>query len=82
MWTGFNVALGANQSAHTLLYMRLCDIGIPIVTSLVAIFIIMTFDISEAKAYDIRAQVERRRGERRKEERRIEEERRKEERRD
>jgi GPH family glycoside/pentoside/hexuronide:cation symporter len=83
--TGFNVALGANQAKQTLLYMRLCDIGIPIVTSLIAIFIIMTFDISEAKAYDIRMQVERRRGERRDEERRAEErrdeERREEERR-
>ena len=80
VWTGFNVALGANQSAHALLYMRLCDIGIPIVTSLAAIFIIMTFDISEAKACDIRKQVERRREERRSEERR-DEERREEERR-
>ena len=85
--TGFNIALGANQTPRALLYMRLCDIGIPIVTSLVAIFIIMTFDISEAKAYDIRTQVERRRGERRaeeerrREERRAEEERRREERR-
>lgn len=76
VWTGFNVELGANQATQTLFYMRLCDIGIPIVTSLVAIFIIMTFDISEARAYDIRAQVERRRGERRSEERRAEEERR------
>jgi len=82
VWTGFNVALGANQSAHTCLLMRLCDIGIPIVTSLVAIYIIATFDISEAQAYDIRGQVERRRGERRIEEKRIEEERRKGERRD
>ena len=79
--TGFNIALGANQTAKALLYMRLCDIGIPIVTSLVAIFIIMTFDISEAKAYDIRKQVERRREERRSEARRVEEERRSEERR-
>jgi Na+/melibiose symporter-like transporter len=62
--------------------MRIYDIGIPIVTSLVAIFIIWTFDISEAKACEIRAQVERRRGERREEERRVEEERRKGERRD
>ena len=60
--TGFNVALGANQTAPTLLYMRLFDIGIPIVTSLVAIFIIMTFDISEDKAYDVRKQLEERRG--------------------
>jgi GPH family glycoside/pentoside/hexuronide:cation symporter len=78
--TGFNIALGAKQTAQTLLYMRLCDIGIPIATSLAAIFIIMTFDISEAKACDIRKQVERRREERRSEERR-DEERREEERR-
>jgi GPH family glycoside/pentoside/hexuronide:cation symporter len=78
--TGFNVALGANQAKQTLLYMRLCDIGIPIVTSLVAIYIIMTFDISETRAREIRVHIERRRGERRSEERR-EEERRDEERR-
>ncbi|MBU1147125.1 MAG: hypothetical protein KKD11_02135, partial [Candidatus Omnitrophica bacterium] len=47
-------------------YMRICDIGIPIIASITAIFIIMTFKISEAKAYDIRKQVERRREERRK----------------
>jgi GPH family glycoside/pentoside/hexuronide:cation symporter len=50
--------------------MRVCDIGIPIVTSLIAIFIIMTFGITEDKACEIRAQVERRRGERRAEEER------------
>ena len=60
--TGFNVALGSNQTVPTLLYMRLFNIGIPIVTSLVAIFIIMTFDISEDKAYDVRKQLEERRG--------------------
>ena len=63
--------------------MRICDICIPIVTSSIAIYIIMTFDISEEKAYDTRMQVERRRGERRlEEERRVEEERRNKERRD
>jgi GPH family glycoside/pentoside/hexuronide:cation symporter len=86
--TGFRQEIGLAQAPGTLLWMRIYDIGIPIVTSLIAIFIIMTFEISEAKAYDIRAQVERRRGERRvaeerrKEERRLEEERRKEERRE
>ncbi len=73
VWTGFNVELGANQTAHALLYMRLFDVGIPIVTSLIAIYIIVTFDISEDKAYGIRTEVERRREERRKEERRAEE---------
>ncbi|MCX5681923.1 MAG: MFS transporter [Candidatus Omnitrophica bacterium] len=62
VWTGFNVGLGANQSAHSLLIMRLCDIGIPIVSSLIAIYIIMTFDISEDKAYAIRKELEQRRG--------------------
>jgi Na+/melibiose symporter-like transporter len=67
--------------------MRLFDIGIPMATSLVALFIIMTFKITEAKAFEIRTQVERRRGERRAEEerrkvgRRLEEKRRREERR-
>ncbi|MBM3245683.1 MAG: MFS transporter, partial [Candidatus Omnitrophica bacterium] len=79
--TGFNIALGANQTTSALFWMRVCDIGIPIATSLIAIAIILTFEISEAKACDIRAQVERRRGERRSEEKRIEEERRRGERR-
>ncbi len=80
--TGFRQEIGLAQAPGTLLWMRIFDIGIPIVTSLAAIFIIMTFDISEAKACEIRTQVERRRGERRaEEERRVEEERRKRERR-
>ena len=61
-WTGFKVSLGANQSSHALLFMRFCDIGIPIVTTLIAIYIIATFDISEDKAYEVRKQLELRRG--------------------
>ena len=61
-WTGFNITLGVNQSAKALLFMRFCDIGIPIVTTLVAIYIIATFDISEDRAYDVRKQLEARRG--------------------
>lgn len=60
--TGFNVELGLGQSTSALLWMRIFDIGIPIVTSLLAILIIMTFDISEDKAYDIRKQLEEKRG--------------------
>jgi len=64
------------------LWLRIYDIGIPIVTPLIALFVIMTFDISELKACEIRSQVERRRGERRaEEEKRVEEERRRGERR-
>jgi GPH family glycoside/pentoside/hexuronide:cation symporter len=62
--TGFRQEIGLSQTSETLLWMRIYDIGIPIVTSLIAIFIIMTFSISEDKAYEIRAEIERRRGER------------------
>jgi GPH family glycoside/pentoside/hexuronide:cation symporter len=61
-WTGFNIASGIGQQTSTLLYMRLCDIGIPIVTTLIAIYIIVTFEVSEDKAYAIRKQLEERRG--------------------
>jgi GPH family glycoside/pentoside/hexuronide:cation symporter len=61
-WTGFKESLGGNQTAETLLYMRLFDIGIPIVASLVALYFIITFSISEDKAYEIRKKLEERRG--------------------
>ena len=79
--TGFHQELGLAQSASTLLWMRIFDIGIPIITSIAALFIIKTFEISEDNAYEIRGQVERRREERRKEQVRIEEEKRRGERR-
>jgi GPH family glycoside/pentoside/hexuronide:cation symporter len=59
--TGFNIALGGHQTEQTLFYMRICDVGIPIIASVIAIFIILTFDISEDKAYEIRKQLEERR---------------------
>jgi GPH family glycoside/pentoside/hexuronide:cation symporter len=61
-WTGFNIALGIGQTPHALLWMRLFDIGIPIATTLIAIYIIATFEVSEDKAYDIRKQLEAKRG--------------------
>jgi len=60
--TGFNIALGAHQTAQSMFLMRICDIGIPIVSSIVAIFIITTFEVTEDKAYAIRRELEKRRG--------------------
>ncbi|MCC6759396.1 MAG: MFS transporter [Candidatus Omnitrophica bacterium] len=60
--TGFDIKLGLAQTASTLFYMRIFDVGIPIVTSLIAIYIIWTFEINEEKAYEIRNQLEARRG--------------------
>jgi GPH family glycoside/pentoside/hexuronide:cation symporter len=60
--SGFDVALGAAQAESTLLMIRLFDVGIPIVTSLAALWIIATYRLTETKAYDIRSQLEERRG--------------------
>jgi len=60
--TGFDQGLGLGQAESTLYWMRVFDVSIPIVTSIIAIFIIMTINDSEEKAHDIRRQLEERRG--------------------
>ena len=60
--TGFDVELGANQSDRTIFLLRLFDAGIPIVTSAVAIWAVKLYPITEARAYEVRAELERRRG--------------------
>ena len=64
-WTGFKQEVGIAQPVDTLFWMRALDVTIPIVTSIIAIFIIMTFKDSEAKAHETRTEIERRREERR-----------------
>ena len=60
--SGFDVALAAGQSVKTLFLLRLFDVGIPIVTSAIAIFIIATYKITEQRAHEIRLELEKRRG--------------------
>ena len=60
--SGFDVALGAAQGENTLFLIRVFDVGIPLVTSLIALWIISTYGLTEVKAYDIRTQLEARRG--------------------
>lgn len=60
--TGFDVDLGGAQSDHTIFLLRLCDAGIPIVTSAIAIWAVWRFPITEAKANEVRQELERRRG--------------------
>jgi len=60
--SGFDVALGAAQSEKTLLMIRLFDVGIPIITSLAALWIIASYKLTETKVYDIRTLLENRRG--------------------
>jgi len=60
--SGFDVDLGASQRESTLFLLRVFDVGVPLVTSAIAILIMMTYEITEEKAYEIRAELERRRG--------------------
>jgi GPH family glycoside/pentoside/hexuronide:cation symporter len=61
-WTGFDVALEGNQSETTLLFMRLFDVLIPLISSGIAIWMIATYPITEEKAHEVREALERRRG--------------------
>ncbi|MBU4252721.1 MAG: MFS transporter, partial [Candidatus Omnitrophica bacterium] len=80
-FTGFHQELGLAQTPHTLLWLRLFDVCIPTITSIAALFVIKTFEISEDGAYEIRGKVEKRREERRQEQVRVDEEKRRGERR-
>jgi GPH family glycoside/pentoside/hexuronide:cation symporter len=50
------------QSVSTLVYLRLFDVVIPIITSGIAMAIMYTYEITESRAYQIRAELEQRRG--------------------
>jgi GPH family glycoside/pentoside/hexuronide:cation symporter len=60
--TGFDVALGGDQSAQTLLLMRLFDLFIPLVASGLAIWFVASYPITEEFAHGVRQQLEERRG--------------------
>ena len=60
--TGFDVALEGNQAPRTLFLLRICDVGVPIVTSLIAILAIASYKITEEKAHAVRKALEERRG--------------------
>jgi GPH family glycoside/pentoside/hexuronide:cation symporter len=60
--SGFDVALDEAQSERTLFLLRVFDVGVPLATSALAILIMTTYKITEQKAYEIRAELERRRG--------------------
>jgi GPH family glycoside/pentoside/hexuronide:cation symporter len=60
--SGFDVELGAAQSAKTLFLLRVFDVGVPLVTSALALFLMRGYMLTEDKTYEIRAQLESRRG--------------------
>jgi GPH family glycoside/pentoside/hexuronide:cation symporter len=60
--TGFDVALGGEQTAEAIRLMRLSDALIPCIASAIAIWAIASYTITEEKAHDVRMQLEARRG--------------------
>jgi GPH family glycoside/pentoside/hexuronide:cation symporter len=60
--TGFDVALGGQQTASTLTLMRLCDAFIPFLASGIAIWVIASYPITEERAREVRQALEQRRG--------------------
>lgn len=61
-FTGFDVALEGNQPEQTLFLMRLFDVGVPIITSGIALWMVARYPITEEKALEIRHLLEARRG--------------------
>jgi len=61
--TGFDAALGGEQSSETLNYLRVGFVFIPLVAVALAIAILRFFPIDRARANEIRASLEARRGE-------------------
>ena len=57
----FDLALGSGQEGQTLFLLRVFDVGIPVITSALALWIIAKYTITENKAYEIRAELESRR---------------------
>lgn len=57
----FDLALGSGQEEKTLFLLRVFDVGIPVITSALALWIIAKYTITENKAYEIRAELESRR---------------------
>ena len=60
--TGFDVELGSDQSARTLVMLRAMDAFVPLTASAIAILAILKFPITEESAREVRTELERRRG--------------------
>lgn len=62
VWTGFDIELGGNQTAEAIRLMRISDAFIPAAASLVAIWAVFSYSITEEKAHEVRLELEARRG--------------------
>ena len=58
--TGFKVELGADQSVETLLWLRIYDVIVPMVTSILAMAAMYFYPLVESRALQIRAELDAR----------------------
>ena len=58
-FTGFDVNLEGNQTESALFWMRVCDVVLPVITSLLAIACVAAYDLSESRVREIRARLGR-----------------------
>ncbi len=58
--TGFKVELGADQSVETLLWLRIYDVIVPMITSLLAMLAMYFYPLVEERALEIRAELDAR----------------------
>jgi GPH family glycoside/pentoside/hexuronide:cation symporter len=61
--TGFQEKAGADQSADTFFWMRVCDVAFPALFIAVAIYLIYRFPLTEERAYEIKGELARRKSE-------------------
>lgn len=60
--TGYNADLGTEQLASTIIKLRLLDIGVPALGCIVGLLLIWRYPFNEQKAYEMRAELEKRHG--------------------
>jgi GPH family glycoside/pentoside/hexuronide:cation symporter len=58
--TGFDVEMLGAQTSSTFFWMRIADVFIPATTSLIAILSVVSFKITEDRAFEIRAELDKR----------------------
>ncbi|MFO7659417.1 MAG: MFS transporter [Candidatus Cloacimonadaceae bacterium] len=54
----FDLALGSGREARTLYLLRIFDVGIPIITSAIAIWLIAKYTLTETRVYEIREELD------------------------
>ncbi|QDS99907.1 MFS transporter [Adhaeretor mobilis] len=62
LWSNFDVNLETAQPDQTLFLLRVFDVGVPLATSALALFIMFTYELTETRSHEIRAELVARRG--------------------